>query len=244
LDAAVDTAPHGTSPANDLPPSGLGGAVELLAAPIRTARLGLERGHAVVIVVVVVFGLALAAVLLGMGRPDVEPVGAGASATVVATGTPASGVTKPDSSTDDGVPAELVVHVAGKVRTPGVVRLPAGSRVLDAVAAAGGANKGVDLSGLNLARPLVDGEQVLVGVPPPAGAEPAAPSGGTTAGPVNLNTATTEQLEALPGIGPALAGRIVGWRTEHGRFTSVEELQEVSGIGPATMAELADLVTV
>jgi competence protein ComEA len=101
------------------------------------------------------------------------------------------------------------------------------------------------LTGLNLARPLSDGEQVLVGVPPPAGADVGTPSpDGASAEPVNLNTASADQLEALPGIGPALAGRILAWRDEHGRFTSVEELQEVSGIGPATLAKLVDLVTV
>jgi competence protein ComEA len=205
--------------------------------------MGLDSGHAVVIVLVVLLGLAVAALLLGLGRPRVEPVGSTASATVVATGTPASGVAHSEAERADGAPAELVIHVAGKVRTPGVVRLPPGSRVLDAVDAAGGATKGADLTGLNLARLLTDGEQVVVGVPAPAGAAPTnAP--GTASGPININTATASQLEELPGIGPALAARILAWRDEHGQFTSVEELQEVSGIGPATLAELADLITV
>jgi competence protein ComEA len=214
-------------------------------AAVRGGRLGLESGHAVVIVLVVLLGLAGAALLLGIGRPRVEPVEGAVTATVVATGTPASGLAEPDDSAAGGASAQLVVHVAGKVRTPGIVRLPPGSRVLDAVDAAGGAKPGVDLTGLNLARLLTDGEQVLVGVPPPAGGgAAAAASPGAAAGPVNLNTATAEALESLPGIGPALAGRILAWRTEHGRFMSVDELQEVSGIGPAIFAELADLVTV
>jgi competence protein ComEA len=204
--------------------------------------MGLDSGHAVVILLVVLLGLAVAALLLGLGRPRVEPVDSAVSATVVATGTPASGLDQSESPRADGVPAELVVHVAGKVHKPGIVRLPPGSRVLDAVAAAGGTYDGVDLTGLNLARMLTDGEQLLVGVPAPAGATPDPP--GAAPGPVNLNTATADQLEELPGIGPALAGRILAWRDEHGRFSSVEELQEVSGIGPATFAELADLVTV
>jgi competence protein ComEA len=138
--------------------------------------------------------------------------------------------------------AELVVHVAGKVARPGVLTLPPGSRVHDAVTAAGGATEAADLGGLNLARLLVDGEQVYV---PGAGEAPRpAPAGAETgATVVNLNTATVEQLDALPGIGPVLAARIVDWRTEHGRFTAVEELGEVSGIGPAVLGRLRELVT-
>ncbi|MGH9250004.1 MAG: helix-hairpin-helix domain-containing protein, partial [Acidimicrobiales bacterium] len=180
----------------------------------------------------------------------VDPVEVGASATVVATGTPASGVpdAPPDAEPAAPGPTELVVHVAGRVRTPGVVRLQPGSRVLDAVEAAGGAEDGVDLSGLNLARLVTDGEQVLVGIAPlPGGVGAAGSAGGPAApdgGQVNLNTATAEQLDTLPGIGPALAGRILDWREQHGRFSSVDELQEVSGIGPKTFAELAPLVVV
>jgi competence protein ComEA len=241
---AADESPRGGTPTPTLDrlPLRLRAAVESLSAGMREARMGLESGHAVVILLVVLLGLAVAALLLGLGRPRVEPVDSAVSATVVASGTPASGLDQSEPPRADGVPAELVVHVAGKVRKPGIVRLPPGSRVLDAVAAAGGAHDGADLTGLNLARMLTDGEQVLVGVPAPAGATPDPP--GTAPGPVNLNTATADQLEELPGIGPALAGRILAWRDEHGRFSSIEELQEVSGIGPATFAELADLVTV
>jgi competence protein ComEA len=241
--AVADASPGRGNSAFDQLPLGLRAVVESLPAGMREARMGLESGHAVVILLVVLLGLAVAALLLGIGRPRVEPVGSAVAATVVATGTPASGVGRSEPEPEDGAPAELVVHVAGKVRTPGVVRLPPGSRVLDAVDAAGGATQGADLTGLNLARPLTDGEQVLVGVPAPTGAAvPETP--GAAPGPINLNTATSDQLEELPGIGPALAGRILAWRDEHGRFTSVEELQEVSGIGPAILAELADLITV
>ena len=145
--------------------------------------------------------------------------------------------------------AEVVVDVAGKVRRPGIVRLPAGSRVVDAVKAAGGPRRGASLSGLNLARVLVDGEQVVVGVPAPAGvAAGAASTPGSGAGPpgalVNINTATQDQLETLPGIGPVTAQAILQWRTDNGAFSAVDELLEVSGIGEATLADLAPFVTV
>jgi len=221
-------------------------AAESIPDRVRVGRVGLEGGQAVVVLLVVLLGLAVAALFLFLGRPRAEPIAPGVSATIVATGTPASGPAGSESAESPGGdgPNRLIVHVAGKVRTPGVVTLPKGSRVLDAVDAAGGALDGVDLTGLNLARQVADGEQVLVGVTPPPGTDVAGGASNATADLVNLNTATSEQLDALPGIGPALAGRILAWREEHGRFGSVEELQEVSGIGPARFAELADLVTV
>lgn len=151
-----------------------------------------------------------------------------------------------------GAQGEIVVDVAGRVRRPGIARLPFGSRVVDAVEAAGGARRGVDLRSLNLARVLVDGEQVLVGVAPVPGvaasaaAGPVLPSGGGSGAPaplVNLNTADQVTLETLPGVGPVTATAILAWRTEHGSFTSVEELLDVSGIGDATLAEIAPFVT-
>lgn len=143
--------------------------------------------------------------------------------------------------------AEVVVDVAGKVRRPGIVRLPAGSRVVDAVNAAGGPRRGVGLGGLNLARVLVDGEQVVVGVPAPAGVAAgaaSAPGAGSPAALVNINTATQDQLETLPGVGPVTAQAILQWRTDNGAFSAVDELLEVSGIGEATLADLAPFVTV
>jgi competence protein ComEA len=139
-------------------------------------------------------------------------------------------------------PALLVVDVAGAVRRPGLVRLPAGARVADALAAAGGLKRGATTAGLNLARKLVDGEQVLVGAPGAAPPGPAAP--GAAAPLLNLNTATADDLDGLPGIGPVLADRIVEWRTAHGSFTSVEQLREVSGIGARKFESLRELVTV
>ena len=150
--------------------------------------------------------------------------------------------------TPSAVPtARVVIDVEGRVRRPGVVRLSAGSRVFDALRAAGGVRPGTSTRRLNLARVLVDGEQLWVGPNPPvqAGA-PAASSGGsgTAAGPVNLNTATLDQLDTLPGIGPVLAQRIIDWRVANGGFASVDQLRDVSGIGDATFADLQSLVTV
>lgn len=138
-------------------------------------------------------------------------------------------------------PADVTVHVGGEVRSPGVHTLPAGSRVADAVEAAGGALPGADTDLLNLARPLVDGEQVLVGVPPPPGAGPEAAGAAAV---LDLNTATARQLEELPGIGPVMAERIIAHRTEKGPFTSVEQLREVSGIGDRRFADISGLVHV
>ena len=144
--------------------------------------------------------------------------------------------------------ALLVVDVEGRVRRPGLVRLPAGSRVADAVRSAGGSEPGAVLARLNLARVLTDGEQLLVpgpgdAVPPPAPSGTSAAVSGASA-PVDLNAATQEGLDALPGVGPVLAGRIVAWRAAHGRFTSVDELGEVPGIGPKALERLRPLVRV
>ncbi|WUT25807.1 ComEA family DNA-binding protein [Streptomyces sp. NBC_00696] len=148
--------------------------------------------------------------------------------------------------------AEIVVDVSGKVREPGVHRLPAGSRVTDALRAAGGVRPGTNTEGLNRARFLVDGEQIVVGGPAPA-AVPGA-GGANTAGvagsaagaastaPVSLNTGTAEQLNTLPGVGLVLAQHIIDYRTQHGGFRSVDELRQVNGIGDRRFADLRDLV--
>lgn len=158
----------------------------------------------------------------------------------------------------DGAPgtaATVVVHVVGQVAAPGLVTVVDGARVADALAAAGGTLPEADVAALNIARTVVDGEQIVVPRPGEAvavaGPGPATGAGGgpggsasAAAGPVDLNAADAAALDALPGIGPVLAERIVAWRTEHGRFASVDELGEVNGIGPAILADLRDLVRV
>jgi competence protein ComEA len=146
-------------------------------------------------------------------------------------------------------PVLVVVHVAGWVRRPGVYELEQGDRVIDAIEAAGGARRGAQLDALNLAALVTDAQQVLVPKKAPVGeGAPAGPvSGGSSespAGLINVNTATAEQLETLPGIGPVLAGSIVEYREQNGPFTSVDQLLEVSGIGEARLADIRDLVTV
>jgi competence protein ComEA len=153
----------------------------------------------------------------------------------------------PQSSAGSPDPSgRVAVHVAGHVRRPGLVRLPAGSRVQDAIRAAGGATSGADLDAVNLARKLADGEQVLLpgpGDPPPPLPPDAGAAPGTPAAPLDLNTATVDQLDALPGVGEVTAGRIVAYRSAH-PFTSVDELLEVPGIGQRRFEQLKDLVTV
>src|SRR4051794_36679481 len=155
--------------------------------------------------------------------------------------------------TTGGGTSRVTVHVAGAVRRPGVYRLPARTRVVDAVHRAGGARRRADLSALNLAAKLEDGRQVVVPVRTPAGASApaAATSGGAAAvpgaapgAPVDLNTATPEQLDSLDGIGPGMAGRILEYRKEHGGFGSVEELGQVPGIGDKRLAALREKVRV
>ncbi|QIK68404.1 ComEA family DNA-binding protein [Nocardioides sp. HDW12B] len=186
--------------------------------------------------------------------PSIEGDDAGAAVDPAAE----SGETAPAAGTaagDAASPAagsEVVVDVVGRVRRPGIAVLPAGSRVVDALKAAGGARPGVRTDSLNLARPLTDGEQIVVGRAAAVPAPPAASgttSGATSSGAsptalVNLNTADQVALETLPGVGPVTAAAILQWRTEHGGFTAVEELLEVSGIGDATLAEIAPHVTI
>ena len=133
----------------------------------------------------------------------------------------------------------LVVDVAGAVRRPGLYRLTPSSRIADAIARAGGATRAAEVDLVNLAAPLADGEQVLV---PARGTAAAAPGTGSATAPVDLNSATAEQLDALPGVGPVTAEKIVAYRQAHGPFTSVDELDAIPGIGPARIENLRGLV--
>ncbi|SCL17504.1 competence protein ComEA [Micromonospora nigra] len=212
----------------------------LLAGPgaFDPGRRGVRALAAVAVVVVLVAGL-----WAWRSRPQAEPLAAARA------GVPSDAQVAPVVDDPTATPAdELVVAVAGRVRRPGLVRVPAGARVADAVEAAGGALPGVDVALLNPARRLTDGELVLVGVTPPPGVPAVGgpvPGGQPGAGaPVNLNTATLAQLDALPGVGPVLAQRILDHRDRQGGFRSVGDLRQVNGIGDARYEQLKDLVTV
>ncbi|MQY02759.1 ComEA family DNA-binding protein [Actinomadura macrotermitis] len=199
---------------------------------------GRERPPSIrALVAVALVAVVAGAAYLWQARPRPEPVPA-APVRLSASDTAPSAAPSPGGT--------LLVHVLGKVRRPGVITLPAGSRVTDAIKAAGGVRPHAGTGELNLARRLVDGEQIPVGVagaqgpPPTAPGSPAAP-GGT---PVDLNTATLEQLDQLPGVGPVLAQRILDHRTQHGAFRSVDQLQEVTGIGARRLADLKPLLRV
>lgn len=193
-----------------------------VGALLRASRVDPGRQGVLALGLLALVAAVVAGVVLLRGRPSEQPLAVPA---VTGAATPSAG-------------PELVVDVAGRVRRPGLVRLPAGARVDDALHAAGGPLPGTSTGTLNLARKVADGEQVLVGVD-------AAPVPGTSAsGPLDLNAATAEQLDALPGIGPVLADKIVSWRTEHGRFASVDQLREVGGIGESKYAALRSKVRV
>jgi competence protein ComEA len=190
---------------------------------------------------------------LGRPQPVAVPTAAGKSAprataavdgaeapvAAIAPG-PESAAPEAGAEPSSSAQAPVVIDVAGQVVHPGVLSLPAGSRVADALRAAGGPQSGVDTDGLNLARILVDGEQVLVGPSAAAGGSAGQPA---PPGPVSLNRATLEQLDGLPGIGPALARHILAFRTQHGSFRSLEQLRQISGIGARKFAELKPLLT-
>jgi competence protein ComEA len=230
----------------DEPRTGLG---RWLPASWLAARWDPGGWGAIGLAVVAALAAVVAAVGVWAGRPVAEPVPALPAVSAGPAAAP-SGVL-PAVAPAPGGP--VVVNVAGKVRRPGLVTLREGARVGEALEGAGGALPGVDLTPLNLAARVVDGQQILVGVAAPAGPSPAAapgPAGGAPAaggapgGKLDLNAATLEQLDGLPGVGPVTAKKILDWRTQNGRFSAVEQLREIPGIGDARFGTLRDLVRV
>ncbi|MEW2316699.1 ComEA family DNA-binding protein [Streptomyces bauhiniae] len=215
------------------------------------ARCGVERRGVVALGVVLVLAAVLAGQHFWAGRTEsVSAPQVVREAQVRVKGAEEAGVGAPGAGAGAGAAAasaspggQIVVDISGKVRDPGIRRLPSGSRVVDALKAAGGVRPGVREEGLNRARFLVDGEQIVVGAsgaPPPVGvgAGAVALAGGGPSAPVSLGTATVEQLDTLPGVGPVLAQRIIDYRTQHGGFRSVDELRQVDGIGDRRFSDL------
>ncbi|MDX1891325.1 ComEA family DNA-binding protein [Mycolicibacterium sp. 050158] len=239
-----------TSLSRWLPEATAGGAGGWLA----TVRA--DPGRAGVVGLGVVGAIAVLVTVFTLMRDDTPPVTSAKLPPVqmVSSAAPSPGPGPPEGP--------VVVSVVGLVHRPGLVTLTAGARIADALSAAGGPLDGADLVGLNMARRVDDGEQIVVGISSPAAgapgmrssvtspttaSPPAAAAGGKPSAPaglVNLNTATVEQLDALPGVGPVTAAAIVAWRDANGRFAGVDQLGEVDGIGPARLEKLRALVEV
>lgn len=205
-------------------------------------RWSLSAWHVRVIIAVTAAAVVLIAGWVMTSRPNRSQAVPSATISAESSAESSAGA----ESGDDTAASELIIDVAGKVKKPGIVELPAGSRVVDAIKAAGGAKPKADTTALNLARELNDGEQILVGVDQPAGGPGGGDgdSAGDSGRKVNVNTASSEELQTLPGVGPATAQAIIDFRTENGGFTSVEDLLDVKGIGPVTLEDLKDRVTV
>jgi competence protein ComEA len=201
-----------------------------------------------VVAVLAALGLALTCWWLVRGTAHEVPAPVPVAVHGAALATPDAGPGIPPAGAASSGPAQprsrVVVDVSGKVRRPGIAVLRAGARVVDAIRAAGGPRPGVDLSALNLARVVADGEQIVVGGTPPAAALTSTASGSPVTGLVDINTADETTLETLPEVGPVTAQSIITWRTQHGGFTSVDQLLEVDGIGDATLAKLTPYVTI
>ena len=222
------------------------------------AAIRADPGRAGAVALAAIAAVAVLVTVFTLMRDDPAPVASAKLPPVemVSTAAPRS------SAAPAGEPGQpVIVSVVGLVHAPGLVTLAPGARIADAVSAAGGPLDGADTIGLNLARHVGDGEQIVVGITTPAGqpsalgssvsgATPTTPAPGgasstaAAAGPLDLNAATVEQLDALPGVGPVTAGAIVAWRQANGKFTSVDQLGEVDGIGPARLEKLRNLVRV
>ncbi len=243
---------------------------------LRDARV--DPGRRGALILLLVAALAAAVTAAGVWRDRPEPRAVETSAIAALAGAPApaetgtaagtantgavgaemSGTNAPGlaSSTSISAPSEIVVSVTGLVGRPGLVTLPAGARVADAIAAAGGASSDADLTGVNLAARLSDSDSVVVASTPAPGNVASAvtrgdgkssattDNGAAGSGLVDLNTADEAALDALPGVGPVMAQNILGWREANGKFTSIEQLQEISGIGQSRYAQISPLVTV
>lgn len=217
----------------------------------RPAARPFRRVHLGVICALLLIGLLWA----GWALLRARPVAIAAPGSAVSVSTPAQGIpTSSSPPSASAAPVRLVVHVLGAVRRPGLVTLPDGSRVQDALHAAGGLTRRADPGELNLAQLVTDGEQIVIGTRGrPAGevrdggggsGSDTSKGGGSSGAALDLNRATQAQLEELPGVGPVTAGKILAWREEHRRFSRVEELQEIDGIGPKTYAQIAPHVRV
>ncbi|MEW5810104.1 MAG: ComEA family DNA-binding protein [Actinomycetota bacterium] len=231
-------------------------------SPAWLSRVRADPGRAGIVALGVVGLVAVLVTVVSLMRDQPPAV---VSAKLPPVEMAASGAPAPATSSP-AVPGPVVISVVGLVQRPGLVTLEPGARIADALEAAGGAVDGADVVGLNMARKVADGEQIVVGIAAPpgqpaemgssvvSGAAPSAagPSAGapagapdaTTSGVVDLNSATAEQLDALPGIGPVTAAAIIAWRDAHGRFGSVDQLGDVDGIGPARLDKLRPLVAV
>lgn len=253
LSVVPDPAPQPVSPPAPLPVPGRHAARRervsrwpQFALPAGLGLPGRPFGAGHVAVVALLVAAALAVTTWQVVRDDAGPATVTVPPPQLGQPVSESGAPAPAATTVAST-GTVTVDVAGRVRRPGIVVLDSGSRVADALEEAGGVRPGVDLTTLNLARVLTDGEQILVGLPGASVAPPPVPGAVTPSSPaplVDLNTADQTLLETLPGIGPVTAAAIIAWRTEHGGFTAITELLEVDGIGDATLATLTPLVTI
>ena len=231
------------------PPAGPAGWISTIRA---------DPGRAGVVALGVIGAIAVLVTVLSLihDRPPAVVSAKLPPVEMVSSAAPAPGPTAPGPETP------VVVSVVGLVHTPGLVTLAPGARIADALDAAGGALDGADVMGLNMARRVTDGEQIVVGIGAPPGlpvemgssivSDPAASSGGPSSAEkpsgaetlIDLNTATVDELDTLPGVGPVTAAAIIAWRDANGRFTSIDQLGDVDGIGPARLDKLRDHVRV
>ncbi|MEA5155095.1 helix-hairpin-helix domain-containing protein [Raineyella sp.] len=222
---------------------------------------GWRRETVLVVCAILLVGIVVGGFTLLRSRPVAVPSASATPAAPTGLGLPAARSPGATPTPSASARPSLAAHIIGEVKHPGLVSLPAGARVDDAITAAGGLTSRANPGDLNLAQPLQDGQQVVIGSANKPGGEvrgPAAPAAGTagaaTGGPpagkassgarINLNTASATELEKLPGVGPATAQKIIIWREQNGGFRTVEQLKDVQGIGPKTYADIAPHVAV